>query len=154
MSYANIAQPQGENSMELDTRFGTVEVDPQSLITFPAGIPGFEDLKQYKLLHEEGAGTLFYLQSIEDPGLQLPLVTPDVFQVDYEIELSDEDMELLQVSKPEDISIMVTVSKHGDGSIDDVHANFMGPIIINTEKRLAIQKALTTISGTVVIRAK
>ena len=33
---------------------GEIEVSPERVITFPAGLPGFEACRQFALLHAEG----------------------------------------------------------------------------------------------------
>jgi flagellar assembly factor FliW len=96
---------------------------------------------------------VFYLQSLEDPDVQLPVVNPDSYQVNYECVLSDEEAGTLQIEDPSDIAVLVTVARAGekDGGI---HANFMGPIMLNTNKRIGLQKQLNRFSGNVVIRAE
>lgn len=139
--------------MQIKTRFGMQEIDPESVIHFPDGLPGFEDLKQFKLFHEEGANTLFYMQALEDEGVQLPVVDPDHFQVNYEIALNDGEMAKLQLEDPADATVLVTVAKTDD-SEDGLRANFMGPIVINTKARTGLQKSLNQVRGTVLIRAE
>ena len=154
MSLASVETNNGNQAMHIDTRFGEQEIDPQSVITFSQGLPGFENLKQFKLFHEEGTQTLFYLQSLEDASVQLPLVDPDHFQVNYEITLTDEELAELQLDDAADATVLVTVSRHDGAEDGSLHANFMGPIIINTKARTGLQKALNQVSGTVLIKAE
>ncbi len=51
-----------------------------------------------------------------------------------------------------DLALLVTLSKPSEDQ--GVHANFMGPIVLNTRKRLGLQKALINFEGGVVIRAE
>ena len=37
------------------TVFGTQEINPEEVLTFPQGIPGFENSTRFKLFHEEKA---------------------------------------------------------------------------------------------------
>ena len=156
MSLASLEQENGVIPMQINTRFGTQEIDPESIIEFPNGLPGFEDLKRYKLFHEEEGQIVFYLQALDEAGLQLPLVDPDEFQVNYQITLSDEEIAQLELENPEDAAILVTVSKTDSDTEGDagLHANFMGPIVINTRSRKGLQKALNKVSGTVLITAE
>lgn len=155
MSLASVKTNSGAEPMQIDTRFGLQEIDPDSILNFPGGLPGFEDLRHYKLFHEEGTHTLLYLQSVEDPGVQFPLVDPDHFQVNYEITLNDEELSQLQLEDPSEAVILVTVSRADDseGAEGGLRANFMGPIILNTKARTGMQKSLNNISGSVVIKA-
>ena len=43
-----------------------VTIDPETLFSFPEGIAGFEDCKRFKVFHEEGKTTVFWLQSVDD----------------------------------------------------------------------------------------
>ena len=143
----------GDEPMEINTRFGTQEVDPASVIQFPNGLAGFEDLHDFKLFHEDGKPTVFYLQSLDDPEIQFPVVNPDAYQVSYECVLTDDEAAILQLEDPADIAVLVTLAQGGtkDGGI---HANFMGPILLNTSRRIGFQKHLNQVRGSVVIRAE
>lgn len=153
MSLASVETNSGVQPMQIKTRFGLQDIDPDSIIEFSDGLPGFEDLKQFKLFHEEGKHTLFYLQSVEDAGVQLPVVDPDHFQVNYEITLTDEELAQLQLEDAKDATVLVTVSRVDGEDDGGLHANFMGPIILNTKARTGMQKALNHIHGSVVIKA-
>ena len=143
----------GDETMEINTRFGTQEVDPASIIRFPNGLAGFEDLHDFKLFHEDDKPTVFYLQSLDDPEIQFPVVNPDAYQVSYECVLTDDEAAILQLEDPADIAVLVTLAQGGtkDGGI---HANFMGPILLNIGKRIGLQKHLNQVNGSVVIRAE
>lgn len=139
--------------MEITTRFGAQEVDPASVLQFPEGLAGFEDHHDFKLFHEDGKPTVFYLQSLQDPEVQFPVVNPDAYQVSYECVLSDDEAAVLQLDDPADVAVLVTLAQGGDRDAG-IHANFMGPIILNTTKRIGLQKHLNQVSGSVVIRAE
>lgn len=157
MNFASTQSINGEPSMQIDTQFGVQDVDPNTVLSFPLGLAGFEDLREYKLFHLDDNPTVYYLQSVQDPLVRLPLVDPRMFQVDYELTLSDAELEILQVATPDEVQILVTVARGEDGAEGDdkqIHANFMGPILINTAGRIGLQKPLIKISGSVTIRAQ
>lgn len=139
--------------MDIDTRTGQNEIDADSIITLPNGMPGFENLTQYKLFHEEGKPTVFWLQSSEDPDIQFSVVDPGLLNVAYELTLSDDDLHLLKLEAPEDLSVLVTLARDTDQA-DNIHANFMTPILINTRERLGMQKAINRVESRVLIRAE
>lgn len=138
--------------MEINTQFGPQEIDPESIITLPQGMLGFADLTHYKLFHEEGKPTVFWLQSLDDPAIQFPVASPQLFQVAYEIALSDEETELLQLTSTEDATLLVTVSKPA-GNASQAQPNLLAPIIINMENRIGLQKSLNQVESQVLIRA-
>lgn len=139
--------------MEIDTKFGTQEIDADSVITFPKGMLGFTGLKQYKLFHEEDKPNLFWLQAVDDAEVSFPVSLPASFNVDYQLTLSDEDLALLQLEDSADITILLTVSRQPDMD-GPAQANFMGPVIINTRSRIGLQKTLTQMQRHVVITAE
>lgn len=153
MSTAEAITNNGDSPMQINTRFGAQEVDPASIIDFPLGLAGFEELHQFKLFHEEGKPTVFYLQSVDDPDVQFPVVNPDAYQVSYECVLNDDEAATLQLDDPAEIAVLVTLA-HGGNRDSGIHANFMGPILLNTGKRIGLQKHLNQVSGSVVIRAE
>lgn len=138
--------------LEIRTRFGSLPVNKDNILTFPHGLPGFENLSQFVLFHDASNHSVFYLQSAEDPSVRLPLTSPHWFQVDYQISLTDEESDLLQAQDQQDLVVLVTVSETEKDS-PDVHANFNGPIIINLNKRIAIQKTLHEVHSALTIRA-
>lgn len=152
MSSAQPIFDNGATTMQINTRFGSQEIDPASVIHFPRGLAGFEQLHRFKLFHEQDKPTVFYLQSLDDPDIQFPVVNPDTFQVAYECALSEDEADALQIKDAGDVAVLVTLAQTGDHD-RGIHANFMGPIILNTGKRIGLQKHLNQVSGSVVIRA-
>ena len=154
MATNNAAQHVEEDYVEINTRYGRQLVARSSLLNFPQGLPGFEDLHEYKLFHEDGKSTVYYLQSTEDPEIRLPVITPEACQVDYRIELSDDDIERLEAKSDDELIVVVTVSDNADRPESGITANFMAPIVINANSRIGIQKTLNQVSGGVVIQAR
>ena len=139
--------------MEINTQFGKQEINPESIITLPQGMAGFADLTQYKLFHEEGKPTVFWLQSTADPEVRFSVTDPARLNVAYEVSLTDEEEALLQLDNPEDLALLVTLAKD-DAEGGNIHANLLGPILINMEKRLGLQKVLNDVESTVIVRAR
>jgi flagellar assembly factor FliW len=143
--------------MKIDIdRFGlkNVQVDPDTLFTFPKGMVGFEDFKRFKLFHEEGGATLFWLQSIDDSKVAFPIVSPEALDVAYEIELSDEDCKLLEMKDPADAAIVVVVYRNAPEEGEQVAANTRFPVILNLKTRIGMQKILQEVHPGVIYRAR
>ncbi|XZG71588.1 flagellar assembly protein FliW [Chitinibacteraceae bacterium HSL-7] len=121
----------------LHTQFGDVSIDPSTVLTFPQGLPGFENCTQFKLLHEDHATpVVHWLQSLNDSAVMLPVVPVEVLQLNYQIELSDEECALIQLSRHEDVVLLLTLARE-DGK---VRVNTGSPILVNTASRLGFQK--------------
>ncbi len=146
--------------MKVNTSFGEQDVAPEEILTFPQGLPGFDELTRFKLFHEEGKLSLFWLQSLEDPSVQFPTTDPALLKVQYQITLSDEEIALLELEDPEDIALLVLLYRGAPekeappSESDRLNANFLGPIILNTKTRIGVQKVLNQIEDFVTIRAE
>ncbi|MDR2787632.1 MAG: flagellar assembly protein FliW [Candidatus Accumulibacter sp.] len=136
-------------------RFGVknVQVDPDTLFTFPNGMAGFENFKHFKLFHEEGGGTVFWLQSVEDSKVTFPVVAPDSLDIAYEIELSDEDCALLEMKDATDVAVAVVVYRDATEG-NQVAANTHSPVILNIRTRIGMQKILHEVHPGVIFRAR
>ena len=55
------------------TRFGTVELLPEDILLFPAGLFGFEEALHWVLLGDAENDSLAWLQSVSQPELALPV---------------------------------------------------------------------------------
>ena len=131
---------------------GEVEVSPERVITFPAGLPGFEACRQFALLHAEGndAPQLFMLQSLDDADVGFTVTTPDILGLNYEFALSDAEVDDLQLTDPADVSVLLIVRRDGD---NPVHANVMAPLVINTATRRGLQKIIGKVDTSVTLKA-
>ena len=130
-----------------------VQVDPDSLFTFPSGLAGFEHCKRFKLFHEEGGGTVFWLQSVDDSTVAFPTVTPDKLEIDYEIELSDEDCALIGLDDMKDAAIVVIVYRD-EAAGGRIAANTRSPVILNLKNRKGMQKILLEVHPSTLYRGR
>ena len=132
------------------TRFGVISYNPENVISFPEGLiklDGYEHCKEYHLFHEEeGNRVLHYLQSLDDPELSFTLVDPTLLNVDYDLELNDEESTALSVSDDDEVIIMLmvyralTIEGEEVKSSEEIKAQTQSPLIININKRIGIQK--------------
>jgi flagellar assembly factor FliW len=128
--------------MKLQTsRFGEIDISDDSIIQFPEGIPGFEELQQFALITVEEHGPLEYIQSVEDGELAFIVIDPFLCFPDYDIQLPEQAVEQLSLAGSEDILIRTTVSIRGD--IETATTNLVAPIIINRSSRIGKQVILT-----------
>ena len=131
---------------------GEIEVSPERVLTFPAGLPGFEACRQFALLHAEGndAPQLFMLQSLDDADVGFTVTTPDILGLNYEFALNDAEVDDLQLTDPADVSVLLIVRRDGD---NPVHANVMAPLVINTATRRGLQKIIGKVDTSVTLKA-
>lgn len=130
-----------------------VSIDPETLFTFPQGIAGFEENKRYKLFHEEGKATVFWLQSVDDATVTFPIVAPEALDIEYQIELSDADCELLKLEHAEDATVVVIVYRN-EAEGGKIAANARSPVILNVNSRKGMQKILHEVHPTLLYRSR
>lgn len=143
-------------NIKVDTRYGELTVDPSQVITFPRGIPGFEQSTKWKLFHEVDekgnwvSGVVVYLQSVDDGGVSIPLTDPTLFGFDYDLVLSDSEVAELKVDDPSDVLVLTTLALKNNvvpdaprATISNMYTNISAPILINTKTRFGMQKILS-----------
>ena len=140
------------------TQFGLQEVDPESILTFPKGMPGFEGSTRYKLFHDdqEQQIVIHWLQSIDEPDVAFALVDPAVFGLNYEFVLSDEEEQLLKMESPDDIAVLLIAYKPQPDadSKANINANINGPVVLNTRARLGMQKVLVGLQADITLKSR
>jgi flagellar assembly factor FliW len=120
-------------------QFGPLDVDESTVITFPDGVPGFEDCTRYKLLHEDVPNPkVLWMQSLDDTALVFSVVDATLLGLNYQLTLTDEEAAKIGASSPEDIVLLLTLAKDRLGG--KVKPNTFSPIVLNTATRKAIQK--------------
>ncbi len=126
--------------------FGSIEVSPEKIITFPNGLVGFETSKRFTLIHENESGTAasFTLQSLDDATLAFQIADPTALGFNYELALSDVENALLQSPAPDDVVVMQVLYKNEEGSKATIAPNLRAPLVINTRARVGIQKVMET----------
>ena len=146
--------------MRIDTTdFGPQDINPETIIDFPKGMPGFEDNIRFKLFNEENAKQVFHLQSVTDPTVAFSVVDPAGLNVFYEITLSDEELALLETEDPDEIGILVFTYRNSSVNDDQKQTpglsfSFINPLILNLEGKKGLMKALSNSSQQITIKAE
>ena len=85
--------------MKFETKyFGTVEVPPDEVITFPNGLFGFEEERSFLLLPFAGSdGNMLCLQSAATPSLAFIAMNPFSLHPSYQPLLSSEELREMEV---------------------------------------------------------
>ncbi|MBF0477601.1 MAG: flagellar assembly protein FliW [Deltaproteobacteria bacterium] len=122
-------------------RFGEIQYSPEQIIRMDRGILGFEKRKLYMIIERPEDFPFKWLQSLDDPGLAFVIMDPLLFKPDYRIQISSAEAELIKANDIGKCIVFVIVSVPTDPS--QMTANLLGPVILNTEKRLATQVVLS-----------
>ncbi|WP_217562092.1 flagellar assembly protein FliW [Paenibacillus sp. GbtcB18] len=122
------------------TRFGEIEVSDEKLITFEAGIFGFENYKRYALLQLDEEDSVFHiLQSLEDADLALVVAEPFLFKPNYEFDLPKMIIEQLGIKNEADTQVFGIITVRAQ---DNVTINLKAPIILCKRLNKAAQIVL------------
>lgn len=135
---------------------GNQQVNQDTIITFPRGIPGFEDQTRFKLFHQEGSEIVYWLQAVDSDDLTLSVAHPAHFNINYNFVLTDEEEKLLQISNSDDLLILIVLHKDDDADKGKptVKGSIKSPLIINSEKRIGLQKVLVAIEQSITLTEK
>jgi len=109
------------------SRFGRVEVDPETVVEFPDGLIGLEG-SRYTLLANGADSPFLWLRSIDDPTLALPVTNPHRFFSDFKVELTDDDGDRLGLDDVTAVGVYVTVCAGSE--LEDFTVNLKAPILI------------------------
>ena len=126
--------------MKIQTKaYGTIEVDERQKVIFPSGLFGFETIKNFVLIDAERQ-PFYWLQSLEAEHIAFITINPFLFRPDYELDIDDELLKEINISRPENALIFSIVTIPLSGPMT---ANLQGPLIINRETRIGKQGILT-----------
>lgn len=131
----------------------SVPINQDMQFNFPAGIVGFEQFKSFQVFHEDGKPTVFWLQSLDDSTVSFPIVSPELLDLEYQIELSDEDCALIGLESAADAVIVVIVYR-SEAEGGKIAANTRSPVILNPKSRKGMQKVLQQVHPTLLYRAR
>jgi flagellar assembly factor FliW len=118
---------------------GTMGADTDELpvIEFVKPMPGFPDRRRFVLTRMDDDGFLYALRALDEPALRFLVVAPAPFFPDYEPEIDDDTLDLLDPPDASTLLILLVVSA-GD-SAADATANLLAPIVVDRASRRAAQ---------------
>jgi len=127
--------------MEIQTtRFGTITVAADALLTFPRGLIGMTDLARFALIPPPAPGGHFYwLQSVEDTTVAFLVCDPNRFFKDYHVSIREETQADLDLADAKDGQLLVICNRIGEW----VTGNLQGPLVVNQRTRVGQQVVLT-----------
>jgi flagellar assembly factor FliW len=119
-----------------------MEHDPDQVLVFADGIPGFPNLRHFVLSDLADTGVFQELRALEDPGFSMTVCVPWLFFPDYAPELTEEEQNELQIFDPEQAILFcpVTVDLEEEGG--RIYVNLLGPFVVNSETRRGRQLVL------------
>lgn len=131
------------------TRFGALDVDERKVLTFPDGLPGFEDCRQFAVVpHHAASGDksspFVWLQSVEDAALAFLAMEPHQAFPDYAPRVPRTELESLSLADETARPRLYSLLTIPQGDPCGITANLMAPLVVNPRARLAKQVVLNT----------
>jgi flagellar assembly factor FliW len=123
----------------IQTRFGEVEFDPDKLLHFPAGLIGFPNLHDFIVMPNKKEGPLFWIQSVDDPGIAFVLTDPTNFFLDYKVIPEESEKNHLQIDSADECYVLTVVTVPPDHNIT---FNLAAPILFSPKSNRAMQVIL------------
>lgn len=122
------------------SRFGVVQFEKENEFLFPEGVLGFENLRPFVFVDDPEDELFIWMQSCEKSHIAFPLLETSLFNSNYEIHLSKNDLEALSLKDSESYESLSVITIPEDPR--QMSANLKAPIIINTKKNLGRQCVL------------
>lgn len=130
--------------MKLQTKFfGQIEYEESQVISFPVGIPGFSDEKEFLLLpFAGGESAVLCLQSTMTSELAFIVLDPFRFNESYTPVLQESELQQLGVEKPEELYYYVLCNLRKP--VSDSTVNMRCPLAINPNMLVGRQIIMDT----------
>jgi flagellar assembly factor FliW len=124
--------PQQSGQIDVPTvRFGLLKVDPETVLTFPNGLIGFETCKRYIIVRHQDNSAFRWLQSLDEARIAFPIVEPMEFCADYAPTISDADARFLDVDRGDAPILLFTIVTVPPHNPRDMTANLLAPLVVN-----------------------
>lgn len=122
------------------SRFGEIEVDDSTLISFPEGVVGFKECTGFVLFDCGEEGVFEWLQSVDNPEVAFVICEAQMIKPDYRVMIGKKEMKDLQAESLDELVTCLILCIPEDPV--KMTANLLGPIVFNTERRLGMQLVL------------
>ncbi|WP_117168764.1 flagellar assembly protein FliW [Paraliobacillus sediminis] len=124
--------------MKIETKyFGQVHIEESKVIEFEHGLPGFPTESQFIILDLLENPVFQVLQSVKTDQTAFVIADPYHLFKEYEFNLDDNTVELLEINSKKDVLVFAIVSLKDPFESSTV--NLQAPLVINQSKRRAKQ---------------
>ena len=121
------------------TRFGTIEVNEDRMITMPAGMIGFASETRFVLLEPNAGRTTGWLQSVDNPELAFPVIDANALSPNYPPTTLRDSARNAGVAD-DDLAVLVVVVARKNAP--RLVGNLLSPVVIGAISRTGAQIVL------------
>ena len=111
-------------------------VNRRHVITFNAGLPGFEACRSFVLMASDGDEALHYLTAIDGPTASFLVIDPRQVQPGYRCELTESDAQRLGAQDNATLLWLALVMLEDNGTVS---VNLRAPVVINPVRMVGQQ---------------
>ncbi|MBN8535733.1 MAG: flagellar assembly protein FliW [Deltaproteobacteria bacterium] len=122
------------------SRFGQVLYEAEDILTFPEGLLGFADLREFVLVDDPSDEIFIWLQSCESTDIAFPLLEPELFIQKYQPGMTKTDNESIRLTPSDKVRFFCIITIPDDPT--QMSANMKAPIVINLTLKIARQCVL------------
>jgi len=119
----------------VQTRFGSFAANPEDVVCFPSGLPGFERCRQFVLIGAEEIAPFRCLHGLDAPRPSFLVVEPTLAFARYRRVLGQADRLRLDVQADDTLLWLAVVSIGPDGAM----VNLRAPLVVNPRNMLGCQ---------------
>ncbi len=128
--------------------FGEFSYDPAAVLSFPCGIPGFDDHRSFILIEDAAIAPVVVLQSVnpapvgESPALSFLTVPVAIVEPGYQSGIAPEDLRILGLDETrqplpgQEALYLAILSSTAGGRFT---ANLLAPVVVNSRTGAAVQ---------------
>jgi flagellar assembly factor FliW len=122
--------------VRVNTRFGEFEADPRDILSFPDGMPGFEQCHRFVVLSSMTMAPLQCLHAVDGPPATFLAVDPRLVLPKYRCVLSAGDLARLGADESGVLLwlALVTVDDSGEATV-----NLRAPVVVNPSRMTGFQ---------------
>jgi flagellar assembly factor FliW len=121
------------------TRFGTIEVNDDRMITMPAGMIGFANETRFVLLEPKEGRNTGWLQSVDNPELAFPVMNAAALSPAYPPSSLKDTARNAGVND-DDLAVLIVVVARKNAP--RLVANLLAPVVIGANSRTGAQIVL------------
>jgi flagellar assembly factor FliW len=123
--------------MKVQTKaYGEIDIEDRQRISFPRGLFGFEELRDFVLL-DATQQPFLWLQSVERVEVAFVLIDPKFFRPDYTPDVDPAELEEIGIADSDDMLVFTIVTI--PPAAGRMTANLQGPLILNRNTHVARQ---------------
>ena len=123
-----------------DAETTTMPAGVKTILQFPNGLLGFENIKRFELISLEEEHPFSWLRAEEDPTIAFLVIPPFPFFPEYQPDIPTDDVRALGLETPQDALVYNIVTLRGQ---QRATVNLKGPLVMNRHSLLGKQVVLS-----------